>query len=141
MAADEVEPSARFLPRWVLYVAIPGLVLPLLILVFIFVSELAHDESRCAYARASEQTLADGTVVREEMRRCLPGMEEHRYSALRSGSERVLGRRRFARSAFDPIHYSWKAELSEQGEVRVSVRNQGHADAVFREGTEQERAE
>jgi hypothetical protein len=79
--------------------------------------------------------LADGVDVREDARRCLPGIEEHRYVAVRAGSEHILGRRRFARDAFSSQRYRWRAELSTQGEVRVTVDNDGHAQAVFREGT------
>jgi hypothetical protein len=129
------ERLSRPLPRWTMYVLVPGAIAPVLILGFIFVSELAHDETRCPFDRRSEQQLSDGVRVREDARSCLPGIEEHRYSALRAGSERVLGRRRFARNAFDPSRYRWRAELSPQGEVRVTVDNDGHAQAVFREGT------
>jgi hypothetical protein len=78
--------------------------------------------------------------VREDARHCLPGIEERRFTAVRGTNERVLGRRRFASTAFAPDHYSWRAELSPQGEVRVTVDNEGHAQGVFREGTLEERA-
>jgi hypothetical protein len=126
---------SRPLPRWTMYLILPGAVAPIAILGFIFVSELAHDEARCPFAQRTNQQLSVGVSVREDARSCLPGIEERRYSALRAGSERVLGRRRFARDAFDPSRYRWRAELSPQGEVRVTVDNDGHAQAVFREGT------
>jgi hypothetical protein len=129
------ERLSRPMPRWVKFLILPGAVAPVLILGFIFVSELAHDEARCPFSRQSDQRLSAGVSVREDARSCLPGIEERRYSALRAGSERVLGRRRFAREAFEPSRYRWRAELSEQGEVRVTVDNDGHTRAVFREGT------
>lgn len=143
VAEGSVDPekTARFLPRWAIYLLIPGLIGPVLILVFIFITETAHDEARCAYVKGATQELAGGVTVREDVRSCLPGVEERRYTALRAGSENVLGRRRFRASAFAPGAYSWKANISEQGEVRVDVRNEGHADAVFREGTPAERGE
>lgn len=128
------------MPRWLLYVLIPGFVGPVLILGFIFVSELAHDEKRCPYTYTSTQALNPEISVREDARSCLPGMEERRFTAVRGVVEHVLGRRRFARAAFAPDQYQWRAELSPQGEVRVTVDNAGHAQAVFREGTAEERA-
>lgn len=126
---------ARFPPRWLTWLLIPGLIGPVLILVFIFVSELAHDESRCGYTQASTQPLPNGLHVREDARSCLPGIEERRYTLIRPSGERVLGRRRFRASAFAPDAYGWKASLSAQDEARVDVTNKGHANATFREGT------
>lgn len=141
MAADSSQPPARFLPRWLFYLLLPGLVLPILILGFIFVSELAHDEARCPYIFVSEKHVRDNASVREDVRRCLPGVEERRFTAQHGAKERVLGRRRFARSAFEPGEYSWEPAISEQGELSVTVHNAGHGDAVFREGTSEERGE
>jgi len=123
------------LPRWLVYVLVPGFLGPVLILGFIFVSELAHDQDRCPYVRQSEQALSEAIMVREESRSCLPGLVERRFSVVRNGSERVLGRRRFSAAAFAPGHYRWRAELSAQGEVRIAVDNDGHEPAQFREGT------
>jgi hypothetical protein len=122
------------------YVLIPGFAGPVLILAFIFMSELAHDEARCPYKPTSTKALNAEVSVREDARTCLPGVEERRFTALRGANEHILGRRRFARTAFAPGHYQWRAELSPQGEVRVTVDNEGHAQAVFREGTADERA-
>lgn len=127
------------IPRWLMYVLIPGVVGPVLILVFIFVSEIAHDEARCTYTRASVQKLDDRVSVREDARSCLPGIEERRFSLVRAGAEQVLGRRRFASAAFARGQYQWHAELSPRGEVRVTVDNPGHTQAVFREGTPEEK--
>jgi len=148
MAADQAqssEPSIldRLLgpmPRWLVYLLVPGFLSPVLILGFIFVSELAHDEARCPYARQSEQRVSDGIRVREDGRICLPGIEERRFTVMRAKEEHVLGRRRFSSGSFEPERYRWRAELSDKGEVRVTVDNDGHAQAVFREGTADERA-
>lgn len=128
------------MPRWLVYVLIPGVAGPVLILAFIFISELAHDEARCPYAHTSTKPLNPQVSVREDARSCLPGIEERRFTAVRGADEHVLGRRRFARTAFAPGHYHWRAELSPQGELRVTVDNEGHAQAVFREGTATEHA-
>ena len=128
-------------PRWVKLALIPGVVGPVFILGFIFVSELAHDEKRCPYAEVSTQTVGDGVVVREDRRRCLPAVEERRYTAVRGTEERVIGRRRFAPDAFDKNVYNWHATLAADRQVYVSVHNDGHTDAELREGTAAERAQ
>jgi hypothetical protein len=128
------------IPRWLIYVLIPGFVGPALILVFIFLSELAHDEGRCPYTHNSTKSVNDQVSVREDRRSCVPGIEERRFSVMRGASEQVLGRRRFARSAFAPEHYQWSAALTDQGDVRVTVDNAGHEQAQFREGTAEEHA-
>jgi hypothetical protein len=128
------------IPRWLIWVLIPGVAGPVLILAFIFVSELAHDEARCPYIHTSTKALNSEVSVREDERTCLPGVQERRFTAVRGAQEHVLGRRRFSSTAFAPDHYQWRAELSQQGEVRVTVDNAGHSQAVFREGTADERA-
>jgi hypothetical protein len=134
------EQAAAFLPRWALYLLLPGLFGPLLILGFIFVSELAHDESRCPYERVQVRQLTAAVAVREDRRSCVWGIAEHRFSVLRGTEQRSLGRRRFAQRAFAPENYRWEAKLSAQDEVQVTVHNRGHVDASFREGTSAERS-
>lgn len=134
------EPEKQFLPRWVRYLAIPGLVGPLLILVFIFVTEIAHNETRCPYAHGESRALGPQVLVREDSRNCLWDVEDHRFSVVRGSDERVLGRRRFRREAFAPGKYSWSAELDAKDQVHVRVQNEGHSEAQFREGTAEERA-
>jgi hypothetical protein len=128
------------LPRWLVYVLVPGVAGPVLILAFIFISELAHDEARCPYTHASVKPLTAEVSVREDARSCLPGVEERRFTVVRGAGEHILGRRRFARTAFAPDRYHWRAELIPQGEVRVTIDNEGHPQAVFREGTADEHA-
>lgn len=128
------------IPRWMFYVLIPGFAGPVLILGFIFASELAHDEARCPYTYTATKALSATVSVREDARSCVPGMEEHRFTAVRGAREHVLGRRRFASTAFAPDRYQWRAALTPQGELRVTVDNAGHAQAVFREGTAEEHA-
>jgi hypothetical protein len=134
------EHEKQFLPRWVRYLAIPGLVGPLLILVFIFITELAHSESRCPYVSRETRALNTQVSVREDSRNCIWDVEDHRFSVVRGSDEHVLGRRRFRKEAFAPGHYSWSAELDAKDQVHVRVQNEGHSDAQFREGTAQERA-
>jgi hypothetical protein len=139
-ASAEVSAPRRFLPRWAMYLLLPGLVGPLLILGFIFVSELAHDEGRCPYAQVELRQLSAAVSVREDRRRCLGSVEERRFTAVRGAQERTLGRRRFDAAAFAAGSYRWAAALSSEGEVKVEVHNRDHSDAVFREGTPEERA-
>jgi hypothetical protein len=133
------EADQPFLPRWAIYLIVPGIVGPLLVLGFIFISEMAHDPSRCPYELGSAKSLSDTIAVREDKRNCLWGVEDHRYSVVRGAQEITLGRRRFRAEAFAPDHYSWSAKLLSADEVQVNVHNQGHADATFREGTPAER--
>jgi hypothetical protein len=134
------EESERFLPRWAVYALVPGLLGPVLILGFIFVSQMAYDEARCPYVRAELRQVSASVAVREDRRNCLWNSEERRFTVVRGEQERVLGRRRFRVPDFQAGSYRWRAALSQAGEVRVDVHNQGHTDASFREGTEAERA-
>ena len=124
-----------------MYALVPGLVGPVLILGFIFVTQLAYDEARCPYELAQTRQLADGLAVREERRSCLWNSEERRYSVVRGDEVRTLGRRRFRDKDFRADVYHWQAELLEDGQVRVQVYNAGHDDAAFREGSAAERAQ
>jgi hypothetical protein len=136
--AEQAE-RARFLPRWAIYVMLPGLVGPALILAFIFVTESAHDEARCPYQSVETRRVNETIAVREDRRNCLWDVEERRYSVLRGDQEHALGRRRLRAAAFATGHYHWQVELRAENEVRVNVHNDGHPDAAFREGTAAER--
>jgi hypothetical protein len=129
------EAEKPFLPRWARYVILPGLIGPVLVLIFIFVTELAHNEKRCPYVTGETRELGAAVAVREDHRNCLGDVEDHRFSVIRAGREHVLGLRRFDAKAFATGRYRWEAKLSDQGEVQVSVHNHGHEDAAFREGT------
>ncbi|MDD9935932.1 MAG: hypothetical protein OXT09_20140 [Myxococcales bacterium] len=128
------------LPRWVLWIMLPGIIAPMLIFAFILITESAHDEEDCPYSQVERRELEGGVAVLEERRSCVSGVEERRYSLLRDGESRVLGRRRFDGAAFGPDRYRWKAEISEQQEVVVTIQNDGHDDLLLREGTPEERA-
>jgi hypothetical protein len=139
--ALESTSAKRFLPRWVLYLLVPGFVGPILILGFIFISETAHDEARCPYQRVELRPLSAAVSVREDRRRCLWSVEERRFSVIRGAEEHALGKRRFDADAFGVGRYEWSATLSDQDEVKIDVRNAGHVDATFREGTAKEHAQ
>jgi len=129
-----------FLPRWARYLLLPGLFGPLFVLAFIFVDQLAHDEARCPYVPGESRPIAQDVSVREDRRNCLWDVEDRRFSVVRGTEERFLGRRRFRAEAFAAGRYSWQAELSAKNEVHLHVKNAGHSDADFREGTAEERA-
>lgn len=134
------EAEKPFFPRWARYLMLPGLFGPVFILAFIFITETAHDEGRCPYVEGETRTLSPTVSVREDSRNCLWDVEDHRFSVIRDGSEHVLGRRRFRAEAFEQGRYEWSAELDSGNQVHVLVRNDGHAEAQFREGTTEERA-
>jgi hypothetical protein len=137
--AEQAE-RARFLPRWAVYVMVPGFLGPALILGFIFVTESAHDEARCPFQPVLTRRVSEAIAVREDRRNCLWDVEERRFSVLRGDQEHALGRRRLKAAAFALGHYHWQVELRAENEVRVSVHNDGHPDAAFREGSAAERA-
>lgn len=133
--AAEDQSSGKRRRLWFL-LALPGLLGPLVIFGFILTTERAHDESRCPYEPVVERAVAGaaGARVREERRRCVEAAEERRYTLVRDGSPRLLGRRRFAPESFDPPGYRWEASVSEAGEVQVVVHNPAHDSVTFREG-------
>lgn len=128
-----------FMPRWVLYLVLPGAIGPLLIFLFIVITERAHGTESCPYRELGRRELAPGLLVVEDRRRCLENVEDRRYRVLRGDVEHVLGSRRFEPGAFAGAGYHWQAELAGTGEVTMQVYNPGHPPAVFREGTDEER--
>lgn len=122
------------LPLWLrIILVIPAIVAPLGILLFIARAELAHDASRCPYDEVEVRQVGPGIRVREDMRRCLEGVEERRFTVLRDGEARPLGVRRFAPEAFEGDGYGWEAQQEESGRVRVTVTNPGHRPRDFLE--------
>jgi hypothetical protein len=136
---NESRAGEPFMPRWVLYLVLPGAIGPLLIFLFIVVTERAHGTESCPYRELGRREVAPGVLVVEDARRCLDNVEDRRYRVLRGPLERVLGSRRFEPAAFEGAAYRWQADLVATGEVTVQVYNPGHPPAVFREGTEEER--
>lgn len=96
-------------------------------------SEIAFDESRCPYGEDGEVRLVrQGVRVREDVRRCQEGVEEHRWVLLREGEPPVeIGRRRLDRPYFEG-DYRWSA-VEEDGRVRLEIENPGQPPRVFRE--------
>jgi hypothetical protein len=126
------------LPRWALWLMLPGIVAPVLVLGFILWSGAAHDEKRCPYHPVGRRLLAGDVAVVEHRRSCVHDVEERRYTLLRGKKRQLLGERRFDHAAFAPDKYRWEAVITDAGEVQVTVHNAGHADLLLREGTVEE---
>jgi hypothetical protein len=131
--------AAAPLPRWALFLMLPGILAPVLGLVFIVVTQAAHDPDRCPFRELTRQAVAPGVEVLEQARRCLPGVEERRYVLRRGAGTQLLGERRLRAKAFTG-GYRWSASIAKASEVHVLVHNDGHRDLRFREGTPEEKA-
>jgi hypothetical protein len=127
------------LPRWALWLMLPGIVAPLVIFVFIVATQRAHDPERCPFRELERREVSQDASVVEETRSCVKDVQERRYSLLRGTERRVLGERRFDAQAFAVGHYRWSVARTAQGEVQVVVHYDGHEDVLFREGTTEER--
>ena len=123
------------LPRWALWLMLPGMIAPVAVFVFIVVTQRAHDEGDCPYRELSRRDLGAQLSVIEETRNCIGEVEERRFMLARGERRRVLGERRFDRDAFAPARYTWQARVDDKGEVHVEVHNEGHGEVHFREGT------
>jgi hypothetical protein len=123
------------LPKWVLWAAIPGALAPILILVWIVITERAFDESKCPFVEKERRSPIEGAYVVEQARRCIDKVEERRFVLERHGKTQLLGERRFAPDAFAAGRYKWEARVSEQGEIQVRIDNEGHGHVIFRDGT------
>lgn len=132
-------------PRWVLMV-LGGLPALLAIGIFVFIArfQLAHDEGRCPFHEVETRVVSPDLRVREDARRCLEEIEEHRWLVLRTGAEPLeLGR--FPLEAEQTERgFPWTAEL-EDARVVVTITNEGRGELVFREpgasGAEPDRGE
>jgi len=138
--AEPSSPSGLPLPRWVLWLALPGMIAPVVIFGFILFTERAHDEERCPFRELSRRTASEQVEVIEQARRCIDDVEERRFVVVRGGERRVLGERRFAPALFMPDIYAWEIKVSDEGETHVRVTQKGHGEVIFREGSERERA-
>lgn len=120
-------------PRWVLVVlgTLPAL-LSIAIFVFIARFQLAHDETRCPFHEVETRDVAPGLRVREDARRCLPEIEEHRWLVVRAGAEPLeLGRFPLEAEQMER-GFPWTAEV-EDGRAVLTITNEGRGELVFRE--------
>jgi hypothetical protein len=140
MAHDAPQPSEQggkgfSLPRWLVWLMVPGMVGPIFIVGFLVWTETRHDPARCPFHERTRRSLAPDVTVVEEARNCVGSVEEHRYLLLRGAQSRLLGERRFHREDFSGDRYEWKAAIGDDGQAYVTVHNAGHEDVLFREGT------
>lgn len=95
-------------------------------------NERAHDEKRCPFV-AVETRDVDGARVLDERRRCVEGIEEHRWLLVRSDRAPLeLGRRRLSSKFYARGVYTWRAFV-ESGYVRVHVENVGAPPVTYRQ--------
>jgi hypothetical protein len=133
------EPERPFLPRWVLWLALPGLLGPVAIFAFILRSEAVHDPERCPFTQRERREVAAKVFVIEEARSCVEGLEDRRYSVERNGHVRVIGERRLPADELADNHHRWVAEIKED-EVQVTLVTESRGEVLLREGTPEERA-
>lgn len=85
-------------------------------------TEMAFDESRCPFVRVSVKDVGPRLRVADERRQCVTSLVEHRWLALRPGKPpNEVGRRRLAAPLFTPTSYSWTAEPTPTGLVKVHL--------------------
>lgn len=121
------------IPRWlVIAIAVLPAVIAVGIFAFIARFAIAHDESRCPFHEVETRQAEGGAVeVREEARRCIDEVEEHRWIAVRGARELELGRFPLEAAQIER-GFPWSIEL-EEGRAVVTVINEGRGEIVFRE--------
>ncbi|MCS6856858.1 MAG: hypothetical protein NZM37_04020 [Sandaracinaceae bacterium] len=120
-----------YLPVIVVLGAAPALG-ALFVFGFIVRYSLAHDEKRCPFELLERREVAQGVWLREEKRRCLEDVEEHRWVVEREGKNRVeLGR--YPLLLANAAHgFRWEARI-DGGNVVVEIDNQGKGKITLKE--------
>lgn len=107
------------------------------ILGFITWYSMAHNEANCPYSHVVTRPVGDGASVREESRRCIDAVEEHRWIVERGTAEpRELGRYPLEAAQIER-GFPWTADI-EDGRVVIRIENEGRGEFVLREPTEDE---
>ncbi|MDQ3030826.1 MAG: hypothetical protein M3Y87_00250 [Myxococcota bacterium] len=121
------------IPRWaVIAIAIFPAFAAIGIFLFIARFSMAHDEGRCPFSEVETRAAGERVSVREESRRCLPEIEEHRWIVVREGRpELELGRFPLESEQIEQ-GFPWVA-VEEEGRAVVTVTNEGRGELVFRE--------
>jgi hypothetical protein len=133
--AEAAATEKKGTPLWVKIIvvigALPGL-LALFIMFFIARYSILHDEDRCPYAHVETRTVGDGVRVREESRRCMDEVEEHRWLVER-GTAAPLELGRYPLEAEQVAQgFPWTASIDER-RVVITITNHGRGEIVLRE--------
>lgn len=127
--------AAKKTPVWVPFAvffgALPA-VLALFIFGFIVRYGWAHDEDRCPWHDVETRALDGDVSVREDARRCLDEVEEHRWLVLRDGEEPLDLGRYPLEAALIETGFPWTAHV-EDGRVVIDVTNEGRGTFTLRE--------
>jgi hypothetical protein len=128
---SETKKTPWYLPIIVVLGAAPA-VFSLYILYFITDYSMAHDEGRCPYAHVETRDVGAGVRVREESRRCIDEVEEHRWLVERgTAPPNELGRYPLEAAQIEQ-GFPWQAEI-EDARVVITIQNQGRGELVLRE--------
>jgi hypothetical protein len=128
---SETKKTPWYLPIIVVLGAAPA-VFSLYILYFITNYSMAHDERRCPYAHVETREVGAGVRVREESRRCIDEVEEHRWLVERgTAPPNELGRYPLEAEQI-PQGFPWTASI-EDARVVITIENQGRGEIVLRE--------
>ncbi|MBN8615810.1 MAG: hypothetical protein J0L92_34775 [Deltaproteobacteria bacterium] len=128
---DEKKKTPWWLPIIVVLGAAPA-IFSLYILYFISRYSIAHDEERCPYVHVETRDVSAGVRVREESRRCIDEVEEHRWLVQR-GTEPPMELGRYPLEAAQiEDGFPWTATLDD-ARVVITVQNQGRGEIVLRE--------
>lgn len=116
-------------------VALSVLMVLLVLSVFVLIvrTESAHDEQACAFASLGQQVLGNVRVV-EQVRNCLPELEERRYLVEREGRGSFeLARKRLPRERFDAGRYVWSVREDDDHLLVLSMKVDGQPLSEFHE--------
>jgi hypothetical protein len=103
----------------------------LVIFALIVRTERAHDEARCVFAQHSQRTLGE-TRVTEDVRRCLPELEERRYLVARkSGAPFELARKRLPQALFASDRYRWTLREDAAHQLVLRIEIDGRLSSEF----------
>lgn len=127
-------------PLWVypavFFGALPA-VFAVVILGFITWYSMAHSEETCPYHHVVTRPVGDGASVREDARRCIDAVEEHRWVVERGTAEPLeLGRYPLEAAQIER-GFPWTAAI-EDGRVVIRIGNEGRGEFVLREPTDDE---
>jgi len=126
-AAAAKKKSPWWLPIVVIIGALPA-VFAIVIFVFILRYGWAHEESRCPFHDVETRVLDEHASVVEDARRCMPEVEEHRWSVVRDGAAPLeLGRMPLEEEGVTD-GFPWTARI-EGGRVVIDVTNE--PDGIF----------